>query len=284
MDQQPEQGLCEYLILCWMPRLGMGAIFWYTYMILFTLLPMPQLLQHIDNNRPQAWTWGKKDTHQWVAAFRKLVDQRQSTEQRDTILSAMLKDVDFIAHAAMRFEYWSTAIMARRRDFFTAFLNELSGRAYQPSALVAEIMLYTVKNHAHDLAVEFIQSKCVTPSQLQDFQLASYAIEHSSQHTGSDVFDAVWRKGGNSVQGVKNINPALMKLMHKKVSDWNSTIVDKLLPKINSASARKYFVGQPIHITDRLEHIIGLHEQMVLSKQMARCTEEQPTAHKVRKM
>lgn len=240
-------------------------------------------LQHIDNNRPQAWTWGKKDTHQWTQGFRKLVDQHSNIENGEPILAAMLNDVDFIAHAALRFEYWSTVILAQRRDFFTAFLNELSSRSYQPSALVAEIMLYTVKNNINNLAIEFIQSKCVTPRQLQDFQLVAYVIKHSSPNTGSDVLDAVWKKGGSSVQGVKNINPALLALTGKAVNDWNTSIVEKLLPKINSASARKYFIGQPIHITDRLEHIIGLHEQMVLHKQLLRHTDEQ-LAHKARKI
>jgi len=240
-------------------------------------------LQHIDNNRPQAWTWGKKDTYQWVEGFRKLVDQRQSTEQRETILTAMLNDPDFIAHAALRFEYWSTAIAAQRHDFFTAFLDEFSGRSYQPRELVAEIMFYTVKHRMHDFAVEFIQSKCVTPSQLQDFQILSAVVEHSTHDTGSDVFDAVWKTGGNSVQGVKNINPALMALMRKNVSEWNPCVVEKLLPKINSKSARKYFMGQPLYIANNLEHIIGLHEQMVLHKQLRR-TDEKITAHKARKI
>lgn len=265
-------------------QFDLGGILLYLY-DLTCVFAMSQLsfLQHIDNNRPQAWTWGKKDTHQWVEAFRKLLDQRQSNEQREKILSAMLNDTDFVAHAAMRFEYWSTVIVAQRRDFFTAFLNQTLGRSYLPSALVAEIMLYTIKNNRHNLAVEFI-SKCVTPSQMQDFQVLSHTIEHSSQNTGFEVFEVVWKRGGASVQGVKNINPALMALMRKKITDWNPAIVEKLLPKINSASARKYFMGQPLHITDRLEHIIGLHEQMVLNKKLLCSTDANTAAHKPRKM
>lgn len=241
------------------------------------------LLQHIDNNRPQAWAWGKKDTRNWIQAFRKLIVD-QDTEYRDKILSAMLNDVDFVQHASLRFEYWSTVIVAERRDFFTAFLKELSCRSYRSNVLIAEIMLYTVKHSMHNLAVEFIQSNCVTPNSLQEFKMLAHTIEHSSPNAGSDVFDAVWKKGGPSVQGVKNINPALLALMRKKVSDWNPAIVNKLLPKLNSKSLRNYFMGQPTHITDRLEHIIGLHEQMLLRKKLLQNTDKHTAVQTPRKM
>lgn len=253
------------------------------YLICVFVMPS-SLLEHIENNRLQAWAWGKKDTHQWVQAFTKLIAESDENPAHTHILSAMINDAHFVKHAAGSFGYWSTVIMADRRDFFSAFLKELLQRPYLPSVLVADIMLYTVKNRMHDLATEFVYSNCVTPRQLQEFQMVAYAIEYSFSNTGSDVFDAIWTKGGNSVQGTKNINAALMTLTQKKVSDWNPAIVDKLLTKIKSASARKHFMGQPIHITDRLEHIIGLHEQMVMHEKLLRHTQTHTAANKVRKM
>lgn len=229
------------------------------------------LKNHIENKRPQAWTWGKKDTHEWVSSFRALI-AGQDRDYSDKILSAMIKDTDFINHAALRFEYWSTVICAQRRDFFTEFLKELSQRPYRSNVLIAEIMLYTVNNKIDNLAVEFIQSNCVNPIQLQEFQMVAYTIEHSSAHTGADAFLAVWRKGKASVQGVKSLNPAIIALIRKKVGDWNPEIVDALLPKINTASLRKYCMRQPPYITDRLEHLIGLHEQMILNKKLLQQT------------
>lgn len=247
-------------------------------------MPNLSLLQHIQNNRPQAWAWGKKDTHQWSGAFRKLITERGNDDVNKHILSAMLNDEDFVKHAALRFEYWSIVIVAERRDFFAAFLKELSQRPYLSSVLVAEIMLYTVKHQKPDLAKEFIKSDCVSSIDLQEFHMVKHAVEHSSPTTGFDVFEAVWRKGGASVQGVKSINPTLMALMRKKVADWNPEIVEKLLPKMNSSSLRKYFVGQPTYITDRLEHIIGLHEQLILRKKLVQHTDQHSMRFKARKM
>lgn len=247
-------------------------------------MPNLSLLQHIQNNRPQAWAWGKKDTHQWSGAFRTLITEPGNDHVSEKILSAMLNDEEFVKHAALRFEYWSTVIVAERRDFFAAFLKELSQRPYLSNVLVAEIMLYTVKHKKPDLAIEFIQSNCVSPIDLQEFQMVKHAVEHSSLTTGFDVFEAVWRRGGASVQGVKSINPTLMALMRKEVENWNPKIVDKLLPKMNSASLRKYFAGQPTYITDRLEHIIGLHEQLILRKKLAQPTDQHSLLIKARKM
>lgn len=282
---KPEPALCHPFqkhLCCWLV-VKQNLVYWeHTIDIIF--MTNLSLLQHILNNRLQAWAWGKKDTHQWCDAFRKLITEPGNDHVREKILSAMLNDEDFVKHAALKFEYWSTAIVADRRDFFTAFLKELSQRPYRSNVLVAEIMLYTVKNQRRCLAVEFIQSNCVSPIHLQEFQMVKHAVEHSSPTTGFDVFEAVWRKGGASVQGVKSINPTLMTLMRKNVGDWNPQIVDKLLPKMNSSSLRKYFSGQPTYITDRLEHIIGLHEQMVLHKKMVQHTDQHSILIKARKM
>lgn len=238
-------------------------------------MPNLSLLQHVKNNRPQAWAWGKKDTSEWCSAFRLLVDGNN-----DKILSDMINDSDFVQHAAPRFEYWSTIIHAQRHDIFTKFLQELSQRPYRSNVLIGEIMLYTVKHHSNNLAVEFIQSNCVVPAQLQEFHMLAHVVNHSSADKGADVFTAVWRKGGASVQGVKSINPAVMKLMGKEISEWNPSVVATLLAKINSARLRKYFVGQPTYITDRLEHLIALREEQLLSK----IPKLNPTLHPPRKI
>jgi len=224
------------------------------------------LMQHIENKRPQAWTWGKKDTYGWLSAFRHLMDD--NTDYSGKVLAAMLNDADFVKHAAVRFEYWSTILVSQRDDVFVKFLKELSQRHYQPNVLVGEILLYSVRNKSYTFATQFIQSNCVTPIHLQEFGLLEKAVQYSLIDQGGDLFNAIWRKGGSSVQGLKTINPTVKKLMEKHIKDWNPVVVDKLLPKINSASLRKYFKWEPVHITNRLEHIIALHEQMVLSKRL----------------
>lgn len=223
-------------------------------------------MKHIENKRPQAWTWGKKDTYKWLSAFRYLMDDK--TDYSEKVLSAMVRDDDFMNHAVVRFEYWSTVLAFPRDDIFAAFLNALSQRSYQSNALVGEILLYSVRNKAYKFATQFIQSSCVTPFHLQQFGVLATAVQHSSVDQGEDVFNAIWKKGGASVQGLNTINPTVKRLMGKSVSEWNPLIVTKLLAKINSASLRKYLKYEPVYITDRLEHIIALHEQKVLHKNL----------------